>query len=119
MDTTTKTKNALFAVALLASACDAGQTGLTPSAPDLSPTGSQECSCVAFSDCAPGKGSLASGHCESHDQVCCVPEGQCGKEDFTCCTDSYSMRPTCTNGTLVCPSGSTKTTDLCPWQERQ
>lgn len=64
--------------------------------------------CGGVSSCAKGTGFLGAEDCGGASVVCCY--NSCGgqTEDFQCCSNDATFRPTCENGQLACSAGQTR-----------
>ena len=67
--------------------------------------------CKFITGCNATQGHLSDVSCQgAAGDVCCIPLGACGPtdEEFTCCSDSATFRPGCSNGQLMCIPGTTR-----------
>lgn len=66
-------------------------------------------SCGEASSCPRGEGHVAPIECGTEEEVCCLPQGECGTADeFDCCSETTTERPLCIDGTLLCPDGTSR-----------
>ncbi len=65
--------------------------------------------CAHESACPRGEGHLGVLTCDSDEEVCCLPLGECGAEqEPDCCSDTETVRPLCIEGSLECPEGTSQ-----------